>query len=109
MAANLGLVADAAKRDADELPVHRAGDRLAQRRLADARRADEAENRALHVALQLPDGEVLDDALLDLVEIVVILVEHAPRLDRIEPILGRHRPGDFEQPLEVRADHLRFG
>src|SRR5580765_1905678 len=47
MPADLRLVADAAERDADELPVHRPRDRLAERRLADAWRADEAENRSL--------------------------------------------------------------
>ena len=82
MAADFRLVADAAERDAHELAVHRARDRLPERCLADARRADEAEDGTLHVPLQLPHGQVFDDALLDLVEIVVIFVEHAARLDR---------------------------
>ena len=47
VAADLGLVAHAAERDAHELAVHRARDRLAERRLADAGRADEAEDRPL--------------------------------------------------------------
>ena len=93
MAADLRLVAHAAERDAHELAVHRARDRLAERRLADAGRADEAEDRPLHreraalLRLQLPHRQVLDDAFLDLVEIVVILVEHlrAPRPDRGDP------------------------
>ena len=46
VAADLGLVADAAERDADELAPERARDRLAERGLADAGRADEAEDRA---------------------------------------------------------------
>ena len=109
MAANLGFVAHAAKRDADELPLHRAGDGLAERGLADAGRADEAEDRALHVAFELADREVLDDALLDLVEIVVIFVEHAPCFDRIEAILGDLVPRQLEDPLDIGADHLRLG
>ena len=47
VAADLRLVAHAAERDAHELAVHRARDRLAERRLADAGRADEAEDRPL--------------------------------------------------------------
>ena len=39
VAADLGLVAHAAERQADELAVHRARDRLGQRRLADSGRA----------------------------------------------------------------------
>ena len=45
VAADLRLVADAADRDADELAPERARDRLAERGLADAGRADEAEDR----------------------------------------------------------------
>src|SRR5215208_2323177 len=44
---DLRLVANAAEREAHELPVHRARDRLAERRLADAGRPDEAEDRSL--------------------------------------------------------------
>ena len=109
VAADLGLVADAAERDPHELAVHRARDRLAERRLADAGRADEAEDRPLHVALELAHGEVLDDPLLDLVEIVVVLVEHAARLDRIDAILGRDAPRELEQHVHVRAHHLVLG
>ena len=81
--ADLGLVADAADRDADELAAERPRDRLAERRLADAGRADEAEDRPREVALlQLRDREVLDDPLLDLVEVEVVLVEDLARLRR---------------------------
>ena len=48
MAADFGLVAHAAERHADELAAERFGNRPGQRRLADAGRPDEAENRALH-------------------------------------------------------------
>ena len=45
VAADLGVVAHAAQAAAHELATERAGDRLAERRLADARRADEQEDR----------------------------------------------------------------
>ena len=45
VAADLGLVADAAQRDASELAPERAGHRLAERRLAHARRTHEGEDR----------------------------------------------------------------
>ena len=54
MAADLGLVAHAAERDAHELAARGARDRLAERGLADARRADEAEDRALHALRPAP-------------------------------------------------------
>ena len=109
MAADLRLVAHAAERDPHELAVHRPRDGLAERRLADAGRTDEAEDRPLHVPFELAHGEVLDDAFLDLVEVVVILVEHAAGLDRVEPILGPLVPRDVEHPVQVGPDHLVLG
>ena len=46
VAADVGLVAGAAQRDADVLAPHRPGDRLGDRGLADARRAGEEEDAA---------------------------------------------------------------
>ena len=47
VAADLGLVVHAAEADARELAAGRARDALAERGLADAGRADEAQDRAL--------------------------------------------------------------
>ena len=87
VAADLGLVADAAERHADELAVERARDRLADRRLAGAGRPDQRQDRAGALVLldpallaQLAHGEVLDDAVLDVVEAVVVGVEDLARV-----------------------------
>src|SRR5207253_748530 len=69
------LVVHATERDAMEFPAERARDALAERRLADAGRTDEAEDGPLLVLLQLSDREVLEDALFHLLEAVVVLVE----------------------------------
>ena len=58
------------------------GDRLAERRLAHAGRTDEAQDRRLQLVDALLDREVLDDALLDLLEAVVIGVEDLHRVRR---------------------------
>ncbi len=58
---------------------------------------------------ELLDGEVLDDPLLDLVEIVVVFVEDATRFDWIEAILRRFVPRDVQHPVDVGADHLVLG
>ncbi len=80
VAADLRLVAHAADRDALELAAHRVGDRAAERRLADAGRADEAEDRRARVGLELAHGEELEDAVLDLLDVVVVVVEHLARV-----------------------------
>ena len=87
MAADLGLVAHAAERHADELAAEGAGDRLAERRLADAGRPDERQDHAgalvldLALAAELADGQVLEDARLDVLHAGVVGLENlvAPR------------------------------
>ena len=116
VAADLGLVADAAQRHAHELAPGRAGDRLADRGLAGSRRADQGEDRAGAAALvgeaalaaQAADGDVLGDPVLDVLEAGVVGVEHLARRDRVEPLVGALAPGDAEQPVEVGADHRRL-
>ena len=115
VAADLGLVTDAAERHAHELAVQRARDRLADRRLAGAGRADQGQDRAgalvlLDAALlaELAHGEVLDDAVLHVVEPRMVGVEHLTRVHRVEPFLGALAPRHREQPVEVGAHHLRL-
>src|SRR5205814_9145521 len=75
VAADLGLVAHAAERDPMELAPERPRDRSPERRLADARRAHETEDRILARRADLLDGQVLEDPVLDFLEPFVIRVE----------------------------------
>src|SRR4029078_2053674 len=90
--ADLRLVTDTAERHAHELAAGRLGDRLAERGLAHAGRADEAQDRALARGVELAHGEVLEDAALDLLQAVVILVEDAPRLRDVDGGIRRRLP-----------------
>ena len=58
------------------LRPERARDRAAERRLADARRPDEAENRAVEPLDERQHADVVEHALLHVLETVVVLVEH---------------------------------
>ncbi len=116
VASDLRLVADPSERHADELPSGSTCDRLADGRLAGAGRADEREDRAgaavlLDAALlaQLRDRDVLDDAVLHVVEPGVVGIEHFTGVHGIEPLLGALVPGHGEEPVEVVADHGRLG
>ena len=103
VAPDLGLVPHPAQREPHELAVGAARDRAGERGLAHPGRSHEAEDGALRVVDQLAHGQELDDALLHLLEAVVVLVQDD--LGRLEvlPLAGLLRPGDGDQPVEVVA------
>ena len=114
--ADLRLVTDAAERHPHELAAERLCDRLADRRLARAWRPDQGEDRAgLAVGLdpallaELRDRDVLDDPVLDVLEPVVVRVEHLTRKHGVETLVGAVAPRHGEQPIEVAANRLRLG
>ena len=109
MAADLGLVAHAAERDAHELAAERLGDRARQRRLADARRADEAQDRPLQGRVQLAHREVFEDAILQLVEAGVLLVEHVLGARQVDHLVGPLVPRQGHDPVEIGARHGELG
>ena len=104
MAPDLRLVVDAAEAHAHELAAHGLGDALAQRGLAHAWRAHEGEDGAPDGVRERAHREVLEDALLDLVEAVVVLVEDARRLPDVELVVGRDVPGQAHEPVHVGPD-----
>ena len=103
VAADLGLVAHAAERHAHELAAGRLRDRLAERGLADAGRADQAQDRPGQLVGALLHREILDDALLDLLQAVVIVIENLLGSDEILLDLGLLVPRDRQQPVEIVA------
>src|SRR4051794_14353770 len=107
--ADLRLVAHAADAEALELAPERPGDRAPERRLAHAGWPDEAQDPAGRVGLQAADGEELEDAVLDLLDVVVVVVEHLARVRELEVVLGRRVPRQRRDPLEVRADDAVLG
>lgn len=122
MPPDLRLVMDSAEADSDELPSHGPRDRLAERRFADPRRPDEAENRLAKrfifrrlwkrprfrdksrltgpgqgnggAALfpQLSHRQVFENPLFDFFEVVVILIKDFPRMTDVDFPPGRLSP-----------------
>ena len=109
MAPDLGLVVDAAEAHPHELAAHRPGDALAERGLAHAGRAHEAEDRAADRVGQGADREVLEDPLLDLLEAVVVGLEDLRRLPDVEVVGGGRGPRQADQPVDVGPDHAHLG
>ena len=63
----------------------------------------------LPCGLELAHRQVLEDAPLDLLEPVVVLVEDAPRLGDVDRVLAQLRPRQLDQPVEVGAQHRVLG
>ena len=75
MAADLRLVMNPSQADAHELSAERARNGFAERRLADAGRTDETQDRSTRFLLQFPHGEMFENALFDLFETIMVLIE----------------------------------
>ncbi len=95
---------DASEADAVELAPQRTRYGTAERRLTDTGRSDETENWTLLVGLELADGQVFDDALLDLVEAGVVLVEHLAHGSDVHVVGGLLAPGNVENPVDIGAN-----
>jgi hypothetical protein len=63
----------------------------------------------VRAAAQLAHGQVVEDPLLDVLEVVVVLVEDPPRHLQIQRVLAGRRPRQLHQPVDVRAQHRRLG
>src|SRR5258708_493303 len=109
MAPDLGLVPHAAERDAGELAAECLGDALAERRLPHAGWSHEAEDRALRVGIERPHREILEDALLDGLEIVMVAIEDFARRLEVEPVLRDAAPGQRGEDVEIGTRNLILG
>ncbi len=106
--ADFRFIAHATQGHTHELAVGGARDALPQRGLADTRRPHQTKNRSAQLLDPLLYSEVLDDALFDLIEPVVILVQDllgpGNVLDDLGPLLPRH----LHEPIDVIAHDGRF-
>ncbi len=113
MTTDLGLVAHTADGDAHERTTQCPRDRLTQRRLADAGRTDQREDRTgtatalgtqTALAPQHAHRQELEDAVLDVGESFVVGVEHTASICDVAG-LGRHfAPRQFDHRVEPVAD-----
>ena len=109
VATDLGLVTHAAQGHAHELAVGGTRDGLTQRGLAHARRSDQAQDRGLHLVDALLHREVFEDALLDLLQPVVVLVEHLLGMGQVIVELALLLPRQGQQRVDVVAHHGGLG
>src|SRR5439155_7591017 len=98
------------ERDADELASEGAGYGLAERRLADTRGTDQREDGARAASgrgaeppllAELAHGQILEDALLHVLQSGVVLVEDPAGLGDVEVVLAADVPRHVEEPVQV--------
>jgi hypothetical protein len=92
VAADLRLVAHPAQGNAGKLSAQGVGDTLAERRLAHAGRADQTEDGPLEILLKLDDGNEVEEALLNLVEAVMLLIKDLRRRLNVDGVGGGLAP-----------------
>ncbi len=109
VAANFRFVTHAAQGNADELAPRGMADGHRQRSLADARGPDKTENRALGIFHKLADGQEFQDALLDFLQAVMLVIENLFGGTDVADFLGSLLPRHRQQPIEIIAAHGRFG
>ena len=89
MSANLGFIVNAAERDTHIFASESSSDRLSKAGLTHARRAVEADDRRLHITLELEHSKILDNPLLHLVKTVMILIKNLLRILEVK-VIDRH-------------------
>ena len=109
MAANLRLIVHAAQAHTAELQPDCLGDALAERRLAHARRPDETQYGTAALGIELANRQEFQDAPLDLLQSIMILVEYGAGLVDVDGFRIDLRPRHRQQPVEVGAGHGVFG
>ena len=64
-------------------------------------RATDLPSGRLHIALQLEHREVLDDAVLDGIEAIVVVVQHFLGMCEVQVVLAHLVPGEVEHEFQV--------
>src|SRR5665648_915346 len=121
MPADLGFVAHTAEGDAREGPAQSVGDRLGHAALAGARRAGETQDGGrmvgagrrgggaaagrARVHAHPADGQILEDAVLDVLEAVVRALQMPGDRGHVHVDGRQPAPGEVEDGVEQAADH----
>ena len=103
MALDLSLVADAPHREAVEFAPQGLGDGVADGGLAHTGRAYQQDDGTCDLSLHDAEGEELQDALLDVLQAVVILVQGLVGELQVELVLRMDAPGQQGDPVQIVA------
>jgi len=109
MAADIRFVPHAAQTESGQLAVHSLGYGDGDRGFAYAGRANQTQNLALGVGVDLLYSDELQNTLLDLIKAKVLLVQNRPCLRHIGPVFGGLVPRHIQTNIQIIADHRCLG
>ncbi len=109
MPANLGFIAYPAQGEAHEAPARSARDGARQRGFADARRSDQAKYRPANLFDQGLHRQIFQDALLGLIQSVMVLFQDALGLGDVDVHPAAFEPRQTDDPVNIVAHHRGLG
>jgi len=101
MTANLRFIAHSAETDSHKFAAQRVGDRLAETGFSYAGWPEKTEDCAVSLRIEFSHGQVFDQPLLYLFQIVVIAIKHLLRLFEIKIIVAQFVPWQIGEDLQV--------
>ena len=108
VAADLRLVMDTAQTHAGKFTAHALRHRMGDGGLAHTRRADQTDDLPLHILVQLAHRQQLQNPFLDLLQTIMIPVQHLAGMGLIQIILRGCVPGQRQTGVQIAADDAAF-
>jgi len=108
MTADFRLILHATERDTNKLAAHSPGDGATEGGLADPGWSHQTKNRPLKSLLQTVHGQKLQNALLDLLEIVMVFVQGLLSFGDIQHIVGAESPRHIAQTFQIASRSTIF-
>lgn len=101
MTLDLSDISQTANGEPEEFPFQGSGDRLSDRRLSNTRGTDKTDDLAFHSSTELPDGQELQDPVLDILQSVVVLIQDLLGVNDRVVLLGMLTPGNLCRALNM--------
>ena len=107
--ADIRCIVNAAQRDPGHFPVQAPGNGISNGGLTHTGRANQTQDLRRHLRGHLPDGDGLQNALLNLFQAIVLTLQNLGCCFHTDPLLGGSIPGQFQNRIQIIAQNRCFG
>ena len=105
MTADFRFITHTAQRNAGKFTLNSLGNTACQTGLAYARRSYQTQNRSACAFGQCTYCQILQNALLNLLQAVVVIIKNSLSLIQVKIILGKFAPRQCQQRINIGADY----